>query len=80
MFLLAWTSATVVSSCERRWAVSALLAGIWTPPRAIVNARSADSFRESASETWTACWERYSRVLLASSTLKERVRASSTSM
>ena len=50
MLLLAWTSATVVSSCDSRCAISALFAGICTPPRAIVNARNAASLRERVLE------------------------------
>src|SRR4029077_3199194 len=80
IFRLAWTSARVVSNWDRRWAASALLAGIWMPPRDMVKLRSAVSLRASVSDTWAVCWDRYARVLFASSTLNDRVRDRSTSM
>jgi hypothetical protein len=46
----------------------------------MVKLRRAASLRASASDTWEVCCDRYSRVLLASSMLNERVRARRTSM
>jgi hypothetical protein len=79
IFLLVWTSARLLSSSDRRLAVPAKRSGTTMPPFDSVNWLRVVSLVLSASATWPVCWVRYSRVLLASSMLKVRVRVTSTS-